>query len=772
MKQRAPQILRPVGEKNQYRIAAWTAFLALLLTWGGLRAMRRMWGAELPPQFGMIAAAVVGVACCAAAQILQRRNRAAWWLAFVPWPVLLIALGPGQCWMGLRRWINTLLDRWNQIHDGGLALLSVGADAGMEAVTAFSVLAALFVGEAAWMIVMRRCMILGNVYCIFWIIMPLLTETFDPWACALLLSGLVGLHMSIGAPRLTRRGLVWTLGVAAVFSLCASCLPRGDMLSIDTARENAAQFIHDVRYGETVLPEGDLYRAWRLQRADGEMLTVRSEQQKTLYLRGYVGGAYENGKWNALPESAYGGDSTGMFDWLAAQGFDPLTQTAAYYQLTGGEQKPQTNDLTVGVADACREYAYAPATLQAVTSGRVQEKRDAGLFSRGLTGAREYTVQELSGSRPAELLVADSWVANPQNEQQQAYSEAEAVYRDFVYRNYTQVDAELEPLMQQLFWRDYESGSDGIYSALSRVRAVLKNEERYADAPAPAPEGADPIAWFLTESHEGNAVLYAAATVEALRAHGIPARYAEGYHVPSYALAESEDGSVSVTSENAHAWAEVYFDGVGWLPLDATPGFYYDAVTLQQMVGVPDTVRKTAAVEEKPLQAEDNGSDGGFDAAELEPTFTKAVDMALLLLGALALLIVIAAVLFSLAEIARGISIYCLRRRYRRASMEERVQMLESSIFALLTLWGVKASLGWNTDDVDRLLAWWIESVQSGDYKKVCALMEKSVYGGIPLEAYEERLLLSFIQQLDAAAGRIGNRRQWLRLRYLCLTLL
>lgn len=68
--------------------------------------------------------------------------------------------------------------------------------------------------------------------------------------------------------------------------------------------------------------------------------------------------------------------------------------------------------------------------------------------------------------------------------------------------------------------------------------------------------------------------------------------------------------------------------------------------------------------------------------------------------------------------------------------------------------------------------AWWIESVQSGDHKKVCALMEKSVCGGIPLEAYEERLLLNFIQQLGAAAGRIGNRRQWLRLRYLCLTLL
>ena len=36
----------------------------------------------------------------------------------------------------------------------------------------------------------------------------------------------------------------------------------------------------------------------------------------------------------------------------------------------------------------------------------------------------------------------------------------------------------------------------------------------------------DPIAYFLTNSRKGNAVLYASATVQALRAHGIPARYA------------------------------------------------------------------------------------------------------------------------------------------------------------------------------------------------------------------------------------------------------
>lgn len=72
--------------------------------------------------------------------------------------------------------------------------------------------------------------------------------------------------------------------------------------------------------------------------------------------------------------------------------------------------------------------------------------------------------------------------------------------------------------------------------------------------------------------------------MEALRAHGIPARYAEGYYISEQALADSEDGNVSVLGEDAHGWTEVYFDGIGWLPVDVTPGYYYDAVKLQQPV--------------------------------------------------------------------------------------------------------------------------------------------------------------------------------------------
>ena len=54
------------------------------------------------------------------------------------------------------------------------------------------------------------------------------------------------------------------------------------------------------------------------------------------------------------------------------------------------------------------------------------------------------------------------------------------------------------------------------------------------------PEGQDPLQWFLTTSRIGNQMLYASAAVEAFRAHGIPARYVEGYYLGASKTAKME----------------------------------------------------------------------------------------------------------------------------------------------------------------------------------------------------------------------------------------
>jgi hypothetical protein len=52
-----------------------------------------------------------------------------------------------------------------------------------------------------------------------------------------------------------------------------------------------------------------------------------------------------------------------------------------------------------------------------------------------------------------------------------------------------------------------------------------------------------------------------------VRKAGIPARVAFGF-----TRGNARDGQAYVlTNRNAHAWTEVYFDGIGWVPFDATP---------------------------------------------------------------------------------------------------------------------------------------------------------------------------------------------------------
>lgn len=59
-----------------------------------------------------------------------------------------------------------------------------------------------------------------------------------------------------------------------------------------------------------------------------------------------------------------------------------------------------------------------------------------------------------------------------------------------------------------------------------------------------------------------------------LRYLGVPARYATGYSVSSDAFSRTSDGDYTavILDRQAHAWAEVYLDGVGWIPVEMTPG--------------------------------------------------------------------------------------------------------------------------------------------------------------------------------------------------------
>ena len=107
------------------------------------------------------------------------------------------------------------------------------------------------------------------------------------------------------------------------------------------------------------------------------------------------------------------------------------------------------------------------------------------------------------------------------------------------------------------------------------VVSELAGNYEFVREPEAVPEGKDFVEWFLKESKKGNSVHFAAAATMLLRACGMPARYVVGYAAPASLFQGQEDGSYQAVLEddNAHAWAEVYREGIGWTVVEATPGF-------------------------------------------------------------------------------------------------------------------------------------------------------------------------------------------------------
>ncbi len=146
------------------------------------------------------------------------------------------------------------------------------------------------------------------------------------------------------------------------------------------------------------------------------------------------------------------------------------------------------------------------------------------------------------------------------------YLSYEKAYRDFVYENYLSLDEESLSYMKALIEREGFSTDDP--AIISSVAAYIQNAAVYNKNYSTKLEEESNVAIaFLEDYKEGVCRHYASAAVLLYRALGIPARYTVG------ALAEANAGVwTDVTASSAHAWVEVYLNGVGWVMVEVTGG--------------------------------------------------------------------------------------------------------------------------------------------------------------------------------------------------------
>ena len=119
------------------------------------------------------------------------------------------------------------------------------------------------------------------------------------------------------------------------------------------------------------------------------------------------------------------------------------------------------------------------------------------------------------------------------------------------------------PFLEQLQGRELSNTAKAdIIAAL--VTDSARYDTRTGKMPSQEPDFA---LWFLRKADTGYCVHFATAAAVLLRSAGVPARYVTGYMVQARA-----GQTVTVTEEDAHAWAEYYEPALDlWIPLEATP---------------------------------------------------------------------------------------------------------------------------------------------------------------------------------------------------------
>lgn len=615
----------------------------------------------------------------------------------------------------------------------------------------------------------------NNIYGVLILLVPaaalgLILGTSSMWLAVLLsLAGFFGVFIIYST-----RGR--TFGLHGAFSIAILALIIGSVSfatgsykkspELEQWKKDVAATVEKIRYGEDTLPQGDLRKEAGLLEGEEETLKVEMNHPQELYLRGFVGGSYEGMRWNKLDYSAYEGEYEGILRWLKQNGFSPLSQFAEYDRLNSEAQGKSSSYMQVSVENtgAYRKYVYLPAVAKAWENG--VDHKDWNVQSKSFFGARRYQFQVAEGEATADGMVPGKWLGNPTENSQQNYVNAESVYHSFVLDSYTDVEDDLKQKIQEEFFAGGKDPEEMDFDELTtQIRQVLRNHIRYTENPVELPDNGDMVSWLLDGEKEGNAIAFASAAVMAYRTAGYPARYTEGYHVSSMdaqAAADAGESELTLTTKNAHAWAEVYISGLGWMPVEVVPGMYTETYTDQMVEGKP-SYRVNAVRDESGADTTDEGTGGGVGKEEPRTVPKHSWKM---LPGAVVLILYAFFVLYLILELQRALRMKYRENKKRQSAAEGHlVEWYVAEMEKIFAIGGVKGDFSDSTALYEKIKEKF-PGIRSEEYFRAGDLIQKYRFGGMELKAHELRVLKGITKHLCQCL--YSRQRFWgkLRLRY------
>ncbi len=545
--------------------------------------------------------------------------------------------------------------------------------------------------------------------------------------------------------------LIFVLNFAIMATVSALYKPVPQISHASQSIENA---LDRARFGSDSLPQGNLAKASTMNAGSEDCLAVHFDDAPSgdMLLRGFTGATFENGAWMALPESAFEGNWHGMVQWLADSGLQPSFQRAAFddARAAAGEGDTPTKTMRVAVHDASMRYVYAPASARALNRSDVQANLDGTILS-GMVGKDAYTV-EYDDVAPSEVLADAAFLSGDETD----YASAEAVFSAFSKEHYLDISADdAEAVRAYIFNEDTwdETAGESTYAVVSRVRTMLSTVASYDENPIDVPRGTSFAWWFFSNAREGNSAYFATIATMAFREQGIPARYVEGYRVGTAErdAARDNNGDVLLGAKQAHAWCEIYVRGIGWTPIEVTPGFYNQTIQPDNVVEVGEAYSSGA----HDNVASDTAVAGALDEEQgstRQPGFSPLV-LGVSVAGACVLIVVLlAAVLFG----QRQARLIYRRRRCASENQSVCVPALYGYMAQVMAVGCPEFDKNRPLDCSQRFEAAF-SSIDLLEYHRVIGLYQAYTFGGRDLRPNELRTIRRFNERLRGALPKPEN---------------
>lgn len=334
------------------------------------------------------------------------------------------------------------------------------------------------------------------------------------------------------------------------------------------------------------------------------MTVTLDSNESPIYLRGDIGIDFANEQWTTFSEKDYVKDSE-TADMLSSyypetdfqvfrqklmfQGFDPdsvigfqkvkieyaRSTNVALVPIAPYELNYKSGDILESTGDFVLRLKNKSGMLKTYESLTLYPIMNSDIFGQALANTSDYDYSAMEWTLPNGISM-------------ETYNRYKSIYDSFVEQTYTAVTESerenIDYLLEQVaeygydvYSTDPNSAADR-YNAANAICSYFNDSFTYSLTANNSDKNyGSTIGAFLRKTKSGHCALYATSMTLAMRSLGIPARYVTGYVVHGNGTPTDDGYEYTLRDRNLHAWVEVYFPEIGWLPFDPTASSLSDS---------------------------------------------------------------------------------------------------------------------------------------------------------------------------------------------------